>query len=193
MHPCLGAVDHICFHPLTQGYLHHIAARPRRSCGRRHGRQAPRLLPDPLLFSFRSLPRLDSKGELDVVPTFLYGATHWEGERWPPSRGSSATSSQTPPMINGGEHRRRATCLSPRTPAWRGHRDPRAWCSFPVTSFTGNDELCGAPLPRSSSCRAPRRLRLLGAEVSIIVAAIAVVSATVCVVLLYIMLRMWSN
>ncbi|KAG8048869.1 hypothetical protein GUJ93_ZPchr0009g2148 [Zizania palustris] len=75
----------------------------------------------------------------------------------------------------------------------RGHRDPRAWCSFPVASFADNDELCGAPLPRSSSCRAPRRLRLLGAEVSVIVAAIAVVSATVCVALLYIMLRMWSN
>ncbi|KAG8084911.1 hypothetical protein GUJ93_ZPchr0010g8589 [Zizania palustris] len=72
---------------------------------------------------------------------------------------------------------------------------PGALSSFPAASFAGNDELCGAPLPRSSSCRAPRRLRLrlLGAEVSVIVAAIAVVSAAVCVALLYIMLRMWSN
>jgi hypothetical protein len=67
---------------------------------------------------------------------------------------------------------------------------PAGLSSFPAASFVGN-ELCGAPLPPCGP-RSPAR-RLSGTEVVVIVAGIALVSAVVCVALLYTMLRVWSN
>ncbi|KAL5231515.1 hypothetical protein ABZP36_030291 [Zizania latifolia] len=77
-HPRLGAVDHICFHPLAQASLHDVAALA-GAVAADIGDKLQGCSPLLFSFSFQSLPRLDSNGELAAVPTFLYGAAHWEG------------------------------------------------------------------------------------------------------------------
>lgn len=74
---------------------------------------------------------------------------------------------------------------------------PPTFSGFPVSSFSGNDKLCGPPL--SSSCtgsaagRHENNTTLSSTAVVCIVVAIVFTSAVICLVMIYIMLRMWCN
>lgn len=104
-HPRLGAVDHICFHPLAHASLRHVADLA-GAVAADIGDELQGWCCSPLLFSsiFTSRNNLMASSPLPrpQCRRFCTARRTGRGGRWPPSGGSSATSSPTPPATNGG-------------------------------------------------------------------------------------------
>ncbi|GAB2269815.1 hypothetical protein Dimus_004733 [Dionaea muscipula] len=68
---------------------------------------------------------------------------------------------------------------------------PSTFSSFPVSTFSSNGGLCGPPLGPCSKVRVRNGVSLSNAAVAGIIVAIVSTSSVICLVLLYIMLRIW--
>lgn len=70
---------------------------------------------------------------------------------------------------------------------------PSSFSSFPLSNFLGNKRLCGPPLARCSGSSRGRGKWLSKAEVDAIIFAIVFTTSVICLVMIYIMLRIWST
>lgn len=70
---------------------------------------------------------------------------------------------------------------------------PSIFSGFPLSSFLNNNGLCGPPLSSCSESTAQGKMQLSNTQVAVIIVAIVFTSTVICLVMLYIMLRIWCN
>ncbi|EOY20798.1 Uncharacterized protein TCM_012146 [Theobroma cacao] len=70
---------------------------------------------------------------------------------------------------------------------------PSTFSGFPLSSFSGNDKLCGPPLSSCMDSAGHEKNKLSNTAVICIILAIVFTSTVICLVLIYIMLRIWCN
>ncbi|WRX19037.1 Leucine-rich repeat - like 10 [Theobroma cacao] len=70
---------------------------------------------------------------------------------------------------------------------------PSTFSGFPLSSFSGNDKLCGPPLSSCMDSADHEKNRLSNTAVICVIVAIVFTSTVICLVLIYIMLRIWCN
>ncbi|KAI4336182.1 hypothetical protein L6164_014738 [Bauhinia variegata] len=70
---------------------------------------------------------------------------------------------------------------------------PSILAGFPLGSFANNNHLCGPPLVSCSESAGQGQIQLSNTAVAAITVIIVFTSTVICLVMLYIMLRIWSN
>jgi hypothetical protein len=70
---------------------------------------------------------------------------------------------------------------------------PSTLSGFPRSSFLNNNRLCGSPLVSCSGSTSQGKMQLSNTQVAVIIVAIVFTSTVICLVMLYIMLRIWCN